>query len=127
MVNILLIDDDENEHKILKAFTKLSFNEKINKSNVCSFDGVYTIEAAIEALKTKKYDYIFLDDRLKPHASALQTLPQIEGSINKNAKIYVISACTFSDHLQDHTKLGVDAIISKFDLSDEIRSGLLTG
>lgn len=125
MINVLLIDDDANEHKILKAFTNLRFKSQAKREDKCVFDGVYTIEEAVEALRHKKYDYIFLDDRLKPHASALQTLPQIQDNI-KDAKIYVISACTYSDHLQDHEKLGVDAVISKFDLGDEIREGLLT-
>lgn len=108
-LHILLIDDDPIEHRIFRKFLESGQNSPANLS--CCSD----INTATARLKENSFDYVFLDDRLSPFTSLLETLPLIQEYIQE-AKIIAISSSLDSPHLTSAEKTGVARIIDKNDL-----------
>jgi CheY-like chemotaxis protein len=108
-LHILLIDDDPIEHRIFRKLLESGQNSQ-TKLSCCS-----DINTAIAFLKENSFDYIFLDDRLSPFTSLLETLPQIREYLQE-AKTIAISSSLDSPHLTSAKEIGVDEIIDKNDL-----------
>lgn len=108
-LHILLIDDDPIEHRIFRKFLENGQNSQTYLS--CCSD----INTAIALLKEKSFDYIFLDDRLSPFTSLLETLPLIRDYLQE-AKTIAISSSLDSPHLTSAENIGIDKILDKNDL-----------
>jgi CheY-like chemotaxis protein len=108
-LHILLIDDDPIEHRIFRKLLESGQNSQ-TKLSCCS-----DINTATAFLKENSFDYIFLDDRLSPFTSLLETLPLIREYLQE-AKTIAISSSLDSPHLTSAKEIGVDEIIDKNDL-----------
>lgn len=108
-LHILLIDDDPIEHRIFRKFLENGQNSQTHLS--CCSD----LNTAIALLKEKSFDYIFLDDRLSPFTSLLETLPLIRDYLHE-AKTIAISSSLDSPHLTSAENIGIDKILDKNDL-----------
>ncbi|GAB5506919.1 MAG: hypothetical protein Rhirs2KO_20820 [Rhizobiaceae bacterium] len=118
MNRVLLIDDDNNMHKLMECFVKL------HAKDVSEMTSVYTLEDAIALLKRERFDFIFLDNRLDRIADIRTTLPVLR-HLTRGAKLFVISADVDQPYLLREQTEGVTAVIDKFELRAEIAAGLL--
>jgi len=109
MLDILLIDDDELEHLLFKDFLN-SRGELTGK-----FCSACSLKDALSILSSRKFSYIFLDDRLGMHSNALESLPALR-NLSGKANIVVISSSLDAIHLHDKQDLGVYDIIDKRNL-----------
>jgi len=114
---ILLIDDDVIEHRFFQKFLKGGVNADADL--IC----LSNIDEAIDVLSEKAFDFVFLDDRLSPYSSLLETLPKIRPYLG-DAKIFAISSSLASPHLMDARETGVDGIYNKDDLRAVLSSNL---
>ena len=117
MLKFLLIDDDFLEHKMFDCY--LASGQTVDYDLISTS----TIEDAIDALAKHSFDFIFLDDRLAPHKSAIETLPMLREHIGA-AKIVLISSSIEARHLQDPTALNVLAVMNKFDLKSALSTDM---
>lgn len=117
MTNILLIDDDEVEHRLIRHMLR------------DCFDGPYvlryapTLEKGLTILSSQKFDIILLDDKLGPGHTALKSVPAIR-EITEQVPMVLISSAIDAEHLKNKTILDVYDIVDKFQLRQRIREGL---
>lgn len=116
-MKLLLIDDDDIEHKILNCYITAGMGGPVMLTSALD------IETAQAALQSETYDYILLDDRFSPFESALETLPMLK-PLAGTTKIIIISSCTAGQHLESSEALGVKAIINKSDVRDYVSERL---
>ena len=109
LINILLIDDDTIEKKILEIHLKKAGyrNVKVSHAIKCS--------KALQHLMQTKFDIILLDNRLSNAITADVTVPIIKGYLH-GVPLVIISNDTDQPHLQSPEILGVDYIVNKSDL-----------
>lgn len=118
MLNILLIDDDPVEFRLVDRMMK------------DVFEGEYvlryadSLEKAQIILKTQQTDVILLDDKLNHGRTAVDTVPVLK-TINESVPMILISSNIDAAYLQDKVILDVYDIIDKFDLRKRIVEGLL--
>ena len=65
---ILIIDDNEHQHKILSVYAR-TLPE-------CEYEFKSSLESAIDALKANMPDLILLDSRLAPYTNFTETAPE---------------------------------------------------
>lgn len=82
-----------------------------------------TLGSATDILKSTKIDWVFLDDRLAPYKSAVETLPLLKPSIG-DAKVVIISSSIEARHLQCSKAIGVYAVIDKFKIKSFLHDDL---
>ena len=116
-MRILLIDDDPIEHRLFRKFLSRGVNSEAEL--VCSSD----LNEAVRILADRPFDCVFLDDRLPPYSSLLETLPQIRSHMGY-AKVFAISSSLDSSHLRDRNVTGVDGIYDKNDLKSVLSRNL---
>lgn len=116
-LRILLIDDDLVEHRIFRKFLEGGVNSDAELTCLSN------LGEAISILNEKSFDVVFLDDRLSPYSSLLETLPRLR-PYTGDAKIFAISSSLDSPHLMDVRKTGVDGIYDKNDLKAVLSSDL---
>jgi CheY-like chemotaxis protein len=118
MKNILLIDDDPNQHELFSFYLDETFGPD------CPFVSAYNLGEALCRLRSQSFDVIFLDNRLRPHHSYMQTIGAIR-ALSKECAIYLISAARESEKLGDFRAHGIADAIDKFELRQAISDGLL--
>ncbi|TCD16605.1 response regulator transcription factor [Oricola cellulosilytica] len=118
MPTILLIDDDENMHKIFRCYCRMGGRTDYE------IVGVKTLEAGLHVMRQTTLDAVLLDNRLQPFSDIRETLPHITSEIG-SAKLYVISAHIDEPYLSGREIPGVDKVIDKFELRNEITGGVL--
>jgi len=118
VLNILLIDDDPVEHKLIQRMLKDCYD----KPYVLRYAN--TVEKGISVLKTQKIDLILLDDKMQDGLTAQQSVPQLR-EIADDISMILISSSINADYLKDKTILDVYDIVDKFHLRSRIREGLL--
>ncbi len=117
MIDVLLIDDDLNESKLLDCYLHLQFGEDY------SFSHAPDLNKAVDYLEDRKFDVVFLDNRLEPGADFRTTIPRL-GNLLENTKLFLISA-EVDDRKFKMTPPSVNGVIDKFLLRQEIEAGLL--
>lgn len=117
MLNILLVDDDIVEFRLIERMLKDSLDGQF----ILRYAG--TIEKAATILKTQKTDIVLLDDKLNHGLTAVDSVPVLKG-INDSVPLVLISGDINADYLQNKTILDVYDIIDKFDLRKRIKDGL---
>jgi len=118
MQNILLIDDDPNQHELFSFYLDETFGSD------CPFVSTYTLDEALAELRKQSFDVIFLDNRLRPHHSYTETIGAI-GELSGDSEIYLISAARESERLGDYKAHGIVDAIDKFELRQAISDGLI--
>jgi len=118
MLNILLIDDDKVEFRLIQRMLK------------DCYDGPFllryadTLEKGIEILKSQKVDMILLDDKLGKGRTAEQSVPALR-AVTRDIPFVLISSAIDAAYLRDKTILDVYDIVDKYKLRQRIREGLL--
>lgn len=118
MLNILLIDDDEVEFRLIRRMLE------------DCYDGPFllryanTVEKGINILKSQGIDVILLDDKLGNGRTAPQSVPALR-AVTQNIPFILISSAIDAAYLKDKTILDVYDIIDKYNLRQRIRDGLL--
>lgn len=119
MLNILLIDDDEVEFRLIQRMLQ------------DCYDGPFllryanTLDKGISTLKSQPIDMILLDDKLGKGRTAEQSVPTLR-EVTKEIPFILISSAIDADYLKDKTILDVYDIVDKYKLRQSIREGLLT-
>ncbi|OCW57761.1 response regulator [Hoeflea olei] len=118
MKQVLLIDDDVMEHKLLETFLFRRYGG--------AFELVWanTVSAAIEILRTRSFDAIFIDRILPPHLGARETFPLLAGHIGSSQVIYISSDTSSYQWQPDSNGVPIQ-FIDKLDMRDRIMNGLL--
>lgn len=118
MLNILLVDDDPIEFRLIKRMMKDVFEGDFVLRYAESLEKAETI------LKTQQTDIILLDDKLNHGRTALDSVPALK-NINDSVPMILISSNIDAAYLQDKVILDVYDIVDKFNLRKRIADGLL--
>ena len=118
MINLLLIDDDESEFRLIQRMLKDCYDHPFILHHA------HTLVEAIEFLKSYKIDLILLDDKLGNGLTAKKTVPILR-AVSDVMPLVVISSIINAEHLTDKSHLDVYDIIDKYSLRERIRGGLL--
>jgi len=107
--NILMVDDDEDLLEILSESLK-------TLPNISNVDTVFSVDLAIDKIKTNNYDLIITDIRM-PEKNGLDLILHFR-KINYSGKIIVMSAYEEDIRLSEIRSYGIIEIISKpFDVT----------
>lgn len=118
MLNILLIDDDEDEFRLIQRMLKDCYEGPFLLRYAS------TVEKGVAILKSQKIEMILLDDKLAGGRTARQSVPLLR-EVTKDIPLIVISSVIDATYLRDKTILDVYDIIDKYHLRKRIREGLL--
>jgi len=118
MKRILLIDDDEYEHMLVNFLLKDQYASAFSLGYASNVDDAKTY------LKQNGVDYILLDDKLSDGTTSAETIPILQRQAF-NVPIIIISKDTNGQHLKDRARLGMNRVVDKFKLKDELAKGLL--
>jgi len=118
MLNILLVDDDPTEFRLIDRMLRDTYDEEYVLRYADS------LEKAEVILKTQQTDIILLDDKLNHGLTALDSVPALK-NINKAVPMVLISSNIDAAYLQDKVILDVYDIVDKFHLRKRIGDGLL--
>jgi len=120
MLNILLVDDDPVEFRLIDRMLRDIYKEDYLLRYADS------LEKAEGILKTQKTDIILLDDKLNNGRTAQDSVPALK-TINENVPMILISTDINAAYLKDKVILDVYDIVDKFHLRKRIADGLLKG
>ena len=118
MLEILLIDDDPVEFKLIERMLKDCYKKPF------TLRFAQTLEKAIIILKTQDTDIVLLDDKLNHGLTAKDSVPAIK-KIKDSVPLILISSNIDAAYLRDKTILDVYDIVDKFHLRKRINEGLL--
>ena len=118
MLNILLVDDDPIEFRLIDRMLKDTVEDDYVLRHALN------LERAEEILKTQKTDIILLDDKLNNGRTALDSVPALK-NIDKSVPMVIISSNIDAAYLKDKVILDVYDIVDKFHLRKRISDGLL--
>ena len=118
MQRVLLIDDDPTQHELFSFFMDEAFGPD------STFTSALDLEEALMHLGGAPFDVIFLDNRLRPYFSYIETIDRIR-ALSHDCPIYLISAAREHEKLGNFRRYGIVDAIDKFDLRQEISDGLL--
>lgn len=118
MKTILLIDDDPNEHRLFAYYLRKTLGRE------CRLDTASSLDEGVAALSGSKYDFIFLDNRLKPHADFRETLPALQAHL-QDARTYIISASIDDDCFDETDDFPITGVLDKYDVRKSLEAGLL--
>lgn len=118
MLNILLIDDDNVEYKLIQRMMKDCYKGPF------LLRYADTLEKGITILKSQDIDVILLDDKLTGDTNAKQSVPKLR-EVTGEIPFILISSSIDAEHLRDKTILDVYDIIDKYNLRKRISDGLL--
>ena len=118
MLNILLIDDDETEYRLIQRMLQDCYKGPFMLRYAVS------VAKGIAILKTQTVDMILLDDKLSGGKTAKQSVPALR-EVTDDIPLIVISSAINAAYLKDKAILDVYDIIDKYHLRKRIREGLL--
>jgi len=118
MFNILLIDDDETEFRLIKHMLTDCFDRPFLLRYASN------VQKGITILKSQKIDMILLDDKLGRGKTAKQSVPALR-EVTGDIPFILISSAIDAAYLKDKTILDVYDIIDKYHLRQRIREGLI--
>jgi len=118
MLNILLVDDDPVEFRLIDRMLRDIYKEDYLLRYADS------LEKAEVILKTQKTDIILLDDKLNNGRTAQDSVPALK-TINESVPMILISTDINAAYLKDKVILDVYDIVDKFHLRKRIADGLL--
>ena len=105
-VNILLVDDDPDEHLALQLTIKKVASPLINLEYVAD------IGSAVERVKFDNIDIVLLDNRLLPNNDFRETAPQLRHA-GYFGPIGIVSSDISGNYFDEFREFGVDFRISK--------------
>mgnify|MGYP006411364515 CR=1 FL=1 len=118
MKNVLLIDDDIMEHKLMHVFLTCRYEDDFGLTYVDNLDD------GIEALQGHAFDTVFIDNFLPPYTGAHETYPIISLHVGGASLIYISSGFLAVD-LTNTGAARKYNFIDKLELKDRIMNGLL--
>jgi DNA-binding NtrC family response regulator len=118
MKNILLIDDDAMEEKLMQVFLKRRYDKDF------SLTYVDTLQSGIAQLRQRSFDVVFIDNVLPPYAGPHESYPVIADYIGDTNLIYISAG--FSRHDQIGSAAARNyRFVDKLDIKQRIMEGLL--
>ena len=118
MLNILLVDDDPIEFRLIDRMMKDAYEGEFVLRYADS------LEKAEVILKTQQTDIVLLDDKLNNGRTAVDSVPALK-NINDTVPMILISSNIDAVYLKDKVILDVYDIVDKFHLRKRIGDGLL--
>lgn len=118
MKRFLLVDDDEHEYMFVNFLLKDRYKDGF------SLAYAKNISDAQAYLAKEGVDNILLDDRLGRGLTSSDSIPQLQ-KVAFNVPITIISKDINASHLKDRHRLGMNKVVDKFKLRDELAKGLL--
>ena len=118
MLNILLVDDDPVEFRLIDRMMKDVYQGEFVLRYADS------LEKAKVILKTQQTDVVLLDDKLSHGRTAVDSVPALK-NINDTVPMILISSNIDAVYLKDKVILDVYDIVDKFHLRKRIGEGLL--
>jgi CheY-like chemotaxis protein len=102
-MNILIVDDNKINRMLLKHLI-----EEINHNTFEAYDG----NVAVEMVKEKDYDLIFMD-MMMPKMNGYLATKYIKEDLKKNTPIYIVSAYKLEDFPDDWKSIDYNGVLSK--------------
>lgn len=118
MKRFLLVDDDEHEFMFVNFLLKDRYVDDF------TLGYAQNIADAQSHLAKEGVDVILLDDRLARGMTSAESIPQLQKAAF-NVPIIVISKDINAKHLKDRRMLGINKVVDKFKLREELANGLL--
>lgn len=118
MTCVLLIDDDDIQARLLRAFLEMRYGARHRLRHARG------VRDARAALREERFDAVLLDNRLGFEGDIRRTLPRLRDAL-AGTRVLVISASADDPHLRSAHEHGVERVIDKYDLRDEIDAGLV--
>ncbi len=118
MKRFLLIDDDQYEFMFVNFLLKDHYKDGFKLGYAKS------VEEAHIYLSSNGVDLILLDDKLGNGLTSADTIPQLQKRAF-NVPIVVISKDINGPHLKDRMRMGLNKVVDKFKLKNELAKGLL--
>lgn len=118
MLNVLLIDDEELEYRLVKLIFRDVYKADHRLDYAC------TLDDAEQLLQQSDYDIILLDDKLSDGSTSVENVPVLK-SLTKSTPLCIVSKSIDAAHLRDKKILDVYDVVDKFDLKDRLRQGLV--
>lgn len=118
MKRILLIDDEETEHILVKFLLEEKYGNDFDLKYASS------VYEAKRYLVHEQIDVVLLDDKLEDGMTSRETLPMVQGKV-PSVPIIIISKDTESPHLKEINALGQTKVVGKFRLRQELKNNLL--
>jgi two-component system, sensor histidine kinase len=103
IMNILIVDDNKINRMLLKHLI-----EEINHNTFEADDG----DVAVEMVKEKDYDLIFMD-MMMPKMNGYLATKYIKEDLKKNTPIYIVSAYKLEDFPDDWKSIDYNGFLSK--------------
>ncbi|SOE08816.1 response regulator receiver domain-containing protein [Hoeflea halophila] len=118
MKNILLIDDDVMEEKLMHIFLTRRYDTDFGLTYVDN------IKDGIDLLQSRSFDVVFVDSYLPPYNGAHETYPIVSAHVGDANLIYISSGFDTAGRMS-----AVDAanfhFVDKLEIKDRIMEGLL--
>jgi CheY-like chemotaxis protein len=102
MLNLLLVDDRQDSHLLIKAF--------LDSQNV-HVDSAYTAAEALKKVYENDYGLVFLDLHL-PDGDGYSVLAKIRQD-KKDLPVYILSANAYEEDIEKSRKMGAIDHLSK--------------
>jgi len=118
MKRFLLVDDDEHEYIFVNFLLKDRYKNNYKLGYVSN------IRDAQSYLACEGVDTILLDDKLGNGLTSVDSIPLLKKKAF-NVPIVIISKDVDGKHLQDRIRFGVNKVIDKFKLKNELARGIL--
>lgn len=120
MLNILLIDDDLVEYRLIQRMMQDCYTSPF------LLRYADTLEKAVMVLKTETIDVVLLDDKLSNGRTAKESVPALR-EVTQKVPFVVISSVIDAAYLRDRTILNVYDVVDKYHLRQKIQDGLFDG
>ena len=117
MKRYLLIDDDQHEF----MYVKFLFKDRYKDGFTLGY--ARNLEEAESYLSKTGVDMILLDDKLGNGLTSAETIPMLQKKAF-NVPIIIISKDVNGRHLKDRARLGMNKVVDKFQLRDELAKGV---
>ncbi len=118
MKNVLLIDDDIIEHKLMHVFLTRRY-----EIDFC-LTYVDNLKDGIELLQTRAFDTVFVDNLLPPYSGAHETFPIISAHVGIAHLIYISSGFARIEKMSPEDARNFH-FVDKLEIRDRIMNGLL--
>ena len=113
LAKVLVVDDSRVNLLVFRSL--LSYSEM-------TIDSAESGEESLEYAKKRKYDIIFMDHQMPgmDGIEAMLTIKKMDGSLNKETPIIVLTANTVTDSRKEYIERGFDNYLSKPLIPDQL-------
>lgn len=118
MKNVLLIDDDIMEQKLMHIFLTRRYDTNFGLTYVNN------IKDGVDLLQSQRFDVVFVDSYLPPYSGAHETYPIVSAHIGDASLIYISSGFDTGRQMSSADAANF-LFVDKLEIKDRIMEGLL--